>query len=198
MRISLILFAALVLLGGAYFLYKQAPQTESIQTAANTESQVPPADSHHDHSTSGGASSGQEASPPAAQPLPPEIKAFDYKQETQILAQLTKEWPKSKSQLMKNVLSADLFKDLGVRAEPHTVNEILYRQMGALKVASLRVIVEQESSKAQKLKDLDHVVRNAKDETIKTIATEARKSVQEDRPFFKETVDAIQNLEKNP
>lgn len=197
MRISLILFAALVLLGGAYFLYKRAPQTETTTAGTPTESQSPTAQSH-DHSTKDPSQVDPQESPPAAPPLPPEIKAFDYKQETQNLAQLTKQWPTSKPQLLKNVLAPDLFKEHGVSADPHTVNDILYRQMGALKVASLRVLVEKASSKAQKLKDLDYIVQNAKDETIKIIATEARKSVQEDRPFFKDTVDAIQNLESNP
>ncbi len=204
MRISLILIAVLVLIGGAYFLTRGggAPNLDSDNISDITgptdigSSSAAPSHTHTDEEHSHGTAPQGSTTPSA--PLPPAIATFNYKEETQGLARLSKEWPKSKPQLLRVVMGPDLFKENKVTVEPHTANEIRQRQMGAVKVASLRVLVEKEKSKAQRLKDLAHIAQNAADETIRSIAEEARKAVENDRPFFKDTLDAISNIETAP
>ena len=77
---------------------------------------------------------------------------------------------------------------------PHSFDEILQRQMGAVKVFALKVLLEKEKSRDEKLQSLRLIFQQAKDPAVKSIAKAAFESTQKNRPFFKDTVTAISQL----
>lgn len=193
MRKLLGLAAVGILCGTIYYLY---PRTDSTTPppSQTAEPEKTPSTAHtHPNPT---APTDATAAPSTQKtPLPAIITDFDYKQEAENLSTLEKKWPQSKPQLMHIILAQDAFIKHNIPVEPHSKNELTQRHMGALKVMSLRILMNQEKSKAQQLSDLDFVIQNAKDDTIKNIARAARDAVEHNRPFFRDTIDALSNLE---
>lgn len=192
MRKLLGLAAVGILCGTIYYLYPKIDSTLPAQQVSESDKAPPTAHTHSNldaHTDAIAAPSTQKII------LPEIITNFDYKQEAENLSVLEKRWPQSKPQLMRLIVAQDAFAAHKIPVVPHSKNELTQRHMGALKVMSLRILMSQEKSKAQQLSDLDFVIQNAKDETIKNIARAARDAVEHNRPFFRDTIDALSNLE---
>lgn len=197
MRTKLVLIATVLVGGLLYYFLNSNPLAHDHD------------DHDHDHNHEHGAGTDtlsvveddvghtEHETNSSAATLPSIIASFNYKQEAQKILNLAKQWPASKSMLLQITLGEDEFKKNNISVAPHTANEIRQRQMAAVKIMSLRVLLEKELSKEKKLQDLDYIVNNAKDATLKTIATEAKKSELNNRPFFEDTLDAISNIEIN-
>lgn len=123
-------------------------------------------------------------------------KNFDYKNEIEQIEQWKSQYPKSKQQLLRLITSEDAFKQQSVSVPAHTVFEMTQRQMGALKVLSLKVLLENENSKQILLKDLDHIFKTAADTTLRDIARAAQESVRKDRPFVRDMIEGLSQLQE--
>lgn len=119
---------------------------------------------------------------------------FNYQQEAQALLELKNEWPSSKEKLINIILREDHFKKNMVTVAPHSFDEIIQRQMGAIKVFALKTLLEKEKSRDQKLQYLRFIFQHAKDPVMKNIAKAAFESTTKNRPFFEDTVAAISQL----
>lgn len=191
-RLSLsLLFAGVILLVGITMFWKKSKTTSSEVAVANVadSSTVEP---HADAPSAGEAVSS--ATPNSDHIHKEQAAQFDYKAEAAQISEIAKELPASKPKLLKVILSPDKYKVEKIHVPVHSGLEIHQRQLGAVKVLALRELMSYEKSKGQKIKDLEFVIKSAKDETIKNIATAALDSVKKDRPFFKDTLDAISNL----
>lgn len=125
-----------------------------------------------------------------------ETIVFNYNEEASKIRELKTKYPKSKPQLLQSITAPDRFHEKNIPVLPHTSDEILQRQMGAIKVFALKVLLESEKNKSMLLNDLDQIIRTAQDPTLKEIARAARTSVESDRPFIQDQVDAISNLKE--
>ncbi|MBY0386143.1 hypothetical protein K2X05_13370, partial [bacterium] len=119
---------------------------------------------------------------------------FNYQQEVQTVLDLEKEWPLSKDKLINRILQEDYFKKNNLTVTPHSFDEILQRQMGAVRVFALKTLLEKEKSRDQKLQYLRFIFQQAKDPAMKSIAKAAFESTAKNRPFFEDTVTAISQL----
>jgi hypothetical protein len=197
MRIALVLMGSVLACGLLYYFLKSNSAARDHQHNGHDLVHENKHDHTHDPHTetsNGEVHSGSKETSGKVD-LPSAISQFNYKQEAQEILNLAKQWPTSKSKLLQITLNEDEFKKNKIAVAPHTANEILQRKMGAVKIMSLRVLLEKELSKEKKLQDLDYISQNTKDTTIQRIAVEARKSESNDRPFFKDTIEAISNLE---
>lgn len=123
-------------------------------------------------------------------------KSYQYEREAQKIEILAKKFPDSKQQLIEIITTADPFKKENIKVKIHSMDEITQRQMGAIKVMSLKVLMSKETSKQTLLADLDTIIHTAEDTTLKDIAVSARESVKKGRPFFKDMVDAISKIKE--
>lgn len=119
---------------------------------------------------------------------------FNYQLEAQAILDLEKEWPLSKEKLIQITLQEDYFVKNNLTVAPHSFDEILQRQMGAVKVFALKTLLEKEKSRDQKLQYLRFIFQQAKDPAMKNIAKAAFESTTKNRPFFADTVTAISQL----
>lgn len=123
-------------------------------------------------------------------------KNFDYQKEIKQIEDWKIQYPKSKQKLLGLITSEDLFSQYRVPVPAHTIYEMTQRQMGALKVLSLRVLLENENSKQILLKDLDYILNTAADTTLKDIARAAQESVVNGRPFVRDMIEGLSQLQE--
>lgn len=116
-----------------------------------------------------------------------------FNQKSREIIDLAKNFKENKQKLIEVVSSKDVFKSAGKEPDPHSVDDIIQQQEGALRVLALRLLMKNESSTNLK-DDLNTIINKAKDPTMTKIAEAALKSVEEGRPFFEDVPNAIYNL----
>ena len=95
---------------------------------------------------------------------------------------------------MDIVVAEDIYKSKNIPPKAHTKAEITQAQKGAIKVMALRTLISQEQSPGEIQSNLQTIIDNAQDPTIKRIAEAALESSNKGRPFFKDFLDAIEEM----
>jgi hypothetical protein len=138
----------------------------------------------------------QAGSPPAVGATNPSQSAepFSYETEKINVAQLAKQLPQSRQQLLDIAVKADVYKKEKKSVDAHTMDDITQNQMGAIKVMALRALMTQEKDTETIKDDLNYVIQKAQDPTIVKVAKAAKSSLEKGRPFFKDFLDAISGM----
>lgn len=125
---------------------------------------------------------------------PGELKAypesFDFKLEKENLDAFKKSYPESKRKILDFILNKNKYS----AAQAHSAAELAQRQVGALKVEALKILFDQEKDKAVLKQDLLLIAERAEDPVMGKIAQSALRSLEQGRPFFSDTVKALENL----
>ncbi len=181
LKLKLLIFAGLVLVGVLLLPKKKEPEAP-----IGTSSDLPGA------SSTGGLSNSDTAEnqKPAPiklivkEPSPQEKKrteqitqSFTYQDEIQKVELLQKSLPESKPELVKIITAPNPFKKEKLITKIHSIEEITKRQMDAIKILSLKTLIDNEKSKQILVTDLNHIIRSAEDKQIKELAMAARESV---------------------
>lgn len=196
-----ICFLGLFLLGMALTAILQNDKVKTsnqstTQTTPSIEPAVARAPAEHDDAPAAITPGSSLISSPSRKEHTSDFPNFNYAEESQQIFKLEKNFPRSKPELIKIIVSPDRFQVENKKVEPHTNNEITQRQMGALKVLALKVLMTNETSKGTLSKDLQSIIQAAQTTTMKNIATAALDSHEKGRNFFPDSVNAISHLGK--
>gem|GEM_PF-4832322 len=125
---------------------------------------------------------------------PPSRGSFSYTEAQRNLQKLEAEYPNSKKQLMQIITSENFYQDQLSEPKPHSAEEWTQMQRGAIKVMALRALISKGQSQQEIQANLQNIIDSAKDLTIKNLAQAALKSSEEGRPFFKDLLNAIEDM----
>ena len=124
-----------------------------------------------------------------------EIDNFSYASEVEMVRNLAKDYPNSRSKLVEILSKPDPFKEHQLEVLPHSGLEETQNKMGTIKVLALRTILEKEKDPKLLISTLTKISQNANDPTIQAIAKASLESAQAGRSFVKDFVDGVSNQE---
>jgi len=171
------------------FSKSQLEQTEQSQESSDDTERLDANEQIDQHAHSDEYNQGSNGSSSSNQ-LKIYPKNFDFKKETEKLSELKKNYPESKRELIEIILSKNKYRS----AKAHSAAELAQRQQGAIKVEALKAVFDLEKDKSLLRKDLVSITEKAEDPVISKIASAAHESLQNGRPFFSDTVNALENL----
>lgn len=187
-RANRLLLGSVLIFGAAATWFYWSPSTN-----LSRESSYEQTKSMEEDTASSFTQKVQETTSLIAQKTDPKTR-FNYEQEARAVLDLEKQWPLSKEKLISITLQEDYFAKNNLTVAPHSFDEIIQRQMGAVKVFALKTLLEKEKSRDQKLQYLRLIFQQAQDPAMKSIAKAAFESTAKNRPFFADTVTAISQL----
>jgi len=119
---------------------------------------------------------------------------LSYKEKYRAVDQLLLSYPKSKEELIKVITKEDYYKSRSIAVEPHTIDDVVQNQEGALKIYALRKLMDLERDIEKQEVVLNSVIQIAKDPTVMLIAKAALQSLQKKRSFFTDFTDGIESM----
>ena len=123
-----------------------------------------------------------------------EEEKFSFQIEAQKVQDLARDLPATKTKLIEILSQEDHFKQGEKEVRPHSIDELTQNQIGAVKVLALKALMEQDTDDETLKKDLNHIIKNAKDPTIVKIARAAKGSIDQGRSFFDDFVEAVSRM----
>jgi HD superfamily phosphohydrolase len=109
------------------------------------------------------------------------------------LAEKAKTSPEALDELIVIALGEDFYKERGQEPKPHSLNEIKQNQQGALKVMALQGIVKSSKNRSTTASNLNRIISESKDPTIRKIAKAMLDSHKKGRSFVKDFGDGVLN-----
>jgi hypothetical protein len=122
------------------------------------------------------------------------ISASSFQQKLNQLKKLSLEYPSSHTELIQFIINEDSVTKNLENHKPHSIDERNYLKAGALKVIALKTILEKQTNKETKTKALQKIASMSEDKTLTRIAKAALDAQKEDRPFFKDFIQAINQM----
>ena len=115
-------------------------------------------------------------------------KKFKYTKDE--VYNLSQKYPDSRNRLIEIATSADPYALSKIKLELDSSGEIQQEKFGALRVMALRALLDFESDKKKKIKNLNEVIQKSKDPVIKRVALSMLKSLKNDRDYTKDLLKA--------
>lgn len=120
-------------------------------------------------------------------------RSLSYEKETERVREMTKNYPKSREEIIQFVSKNDPYKEANIAVKPHTVDSIKQNQIGALKVLALKNVHLKETNNQSRIKFYEDLLSKAKDPTIVKILKASIDSAKQGRDFSKDFLDGVEN-----
>lgn len=177
---------ALLIIGLAFFLAPKDFTEKLAQQNTNKNHESSHHHDHHDHDHQHHSKDSHKSSSTQVQ----EVTREGYLEQVKYIEELGADVTKNKKKLLSIVLAEDIYKGKDRNVEPHSIDEIRQNQQGALKVMALRALMKQEENDVL-TDDLNDIITEAKDPTIRNIASAALDSLKKGRPFFTDFLNGL-------
>lgn len=99
-------------------------------------------------------------------------------------------YPKTKEKLIEVATSEDPYAAEKIEVKPHSSHEIQQEKYGALRVMALQALFDHEDTPELKLKNLEEILKKAKDPVIKKISESMINSHKKGRDYVEDFLEA--------